>query len=724
MEPVLASSSNPSRRLASVALVVASIALAAVVAGASLEGQALARTLALWLYPVGFGASAIVCRQTARAADTPRARRAWNAVAASVGAVGLAVIGVHLARRVQLAWVEHLSDLVAVAFYPLMAIGLARFVWPQPLRSSRLKLALDVAIVFWTVFAFAGYLFVRQAEVAPHLFVPPRFLYTWLQPVLACATVAAAIALMLSQRTLVSTLGLALLLVAVALVTAVDLLDFTPWAAPAAGRSVWATAAWLIALAAWVDARRIGRADEAAAEVREDGRAIPYAAVVLLMALVITEVAAFESARARALVFGLLVLAALVIGRLFVTLREVGELTRAKLEQEARFQSKLAQSQKLEAIGRLAGGVAHDFNNLLTAISGFAELLEADLEEGAGRLEDVREIRRAANRASELTSQLLTFARRQVVAPRVVSVNCLVAGVSRMLTRLLGEHIDLRLELAPSKPYVCVDPAQLEQVLVNLAINARDAMPQGGRLTIATSVASRVDSGVVEAGRASDAAPWVRLSVIDTGTGMTPEVAAQIFEPFFTTKPMGQGTGLGLAMAYGAVAQAGGRLTVDTVLGEGSAFHVWLPQVPAEAAEEAGATSEGAFGAADGRGRVLLVEDEESVRTLASRLLGGLGYHVETAATGVEALARSQVDGPFDVLVTDVVMPGMNGREVAAALRARQPDLPVLFVSGHSADALDLRPDRESRTDFLAKPFTRADLAERLQALLDQPGAT
>jgi signal transduction histidine kinase len=723
-EPSLAASPDPPGRLASGALALASVALAAVLADVSLGDYPIVSTLALGLYPAGFGASALVCWQTARAGGNRRVRRAWKAVSAAVGAVAIAVLGVHLARSAGPAWIEHVSDLVAVAFYPLMAVGLARLVSPQPLRSSRLKLALDVAIVFWAVFAFTSYLFVRQAELAPERIVPPQFLYTWLQPAVACATVAAAIALVLSRRTLVSTPALALLLAAVALVTTIDLLDFTPWAIPSGSRGAWAAAGWFIALAAWVEGRRAPWPEEAAAAGNpDDGRAIPYSAVVLLMAIVVIEVAALESARARALVFGLLVLAALVIGRLLVTLREVGELTRAKLEQETRFQAKLAQSQKLEAIGRLAGGVAHDFNNLLTAISGFAELLEADLEEGAGRIEDVREIRRAASRASELTSQLLTFARRQVVAPRVVSVNGLVTDVSRMLTRLLGEQIDLRLELTPARPYACVDPAQLEQVLVNLAINARDAMPRGGRLTIATSVASRVDSGIAEAGRAPDPTPWVRLSVVDTGTGMTPEVASQIFEPFFTTKPMGQGTGLGLAMAYGAVMQAGGRITVDTVLGEGSAFHVWLPLVFAEAAEEAGAAHVERPGASNGRGRVLLVEDEESVRTLASRLLRGLGYRVEIAATGVEAVARSQADGPFDVLVTDVVMPGMNGREVAAALRARQPGLPVLFISGHSADVLDIRPDQDSRIDFLAKPFTKADLAERLQTLLDQPRA-
>ena len=372
---------------------------------------------------------------------------------------------------------------------------------------------------------------------------------------------------------------------------------------------------------------------------------------------------------------------------------------------------RLQQAQKMEAVGRLAGGVAHDFNNLLTVITSYTDLLAADLspdDERDGVREDVREIRAAAARATALTRQLLAFSRKQVLRPEVVDVNEIVGGTAGMLSRLIPEDIDVRTELASDLALVEADPRQLEQVILNLAVNARDAMPHGGRLVIRT-----------EAGRAAtDGTPHVALSVVDDGCGMDRDTQLRMFEPFYTTKAPGQGTGLGLATVYGIVQQSGGCIRVDSAPGRGSTFTVVLPALAAEkrAASMAAQASEPPCGSE----LVLLVEDEASVRALARRVLEKRGYTVLEARDGTEALAIAARRGDeVDLLLTDVVMPGMGGRELATALTRARPRIKVLFTSGHTEDEVLRRGISAQTQAFLPKPFSPRELATRVREVLD-----
>ncbi|MGA8890613.1 MAG: PAS domain S-box protein [Anaeromyxobacteraceae bacterium] len=374
----------------------------------------------------------------------------------------------------------------------------------------------------------------------------------------------------------------------------------------------------------------------------------------------------------------------------------------------------LLQSQKLESIGRLAGGIAHDFNNLLTVILCGAESEAEALDAGrAVDREDVDQIREAGARAQELTRHLLAFARRQVATPIVLDVNELVVRCERLLHRLLGEDVRIRLELErPTWPVLC-DPAQLEQVLVNLAANARDAMPEGGTLTLSTrNVASPHGDPALAAG------DWVMLRVQDTGTGMSREVKERIFEPFFTTKPSGKGTGLGLALVYGIVRQAGGQVRVDSDPGRGSTFDVLLPRTRETAVP---ARAEARKRARGGSETVLLVEDDAGVREAAARALRGGGYRVITA-DGADAAEKAMREAPEPpaVLVTDVLMPTTTGRELADRIRAGRAGMPVLFLSGHAAAVVGRHGVLEPGVAFLAKPFTPGSLLDKVREVLDR----
>jgi PAS domain S-box-containing protein len=389
------------------------------------------------------------------------------------------------------------------------------------------------------------------------------------------------------------------------------------------------------------------------------------------------------------------------------------------ITEERRLQEQVRQSQKIEAIGQLAGGIAHDFNNLLTVINGYAALLL-----GAPHLtESVREplaaIRDAGDRAAGLTAQLLAFGRKAMVEPRVLDLNVVADGSSRMLRRLIGEDITLETELGASRAHVRIDPGQLEQVLMNLAVNARDAMPRGGRLRITTADATLTTS----ADELSEvpAGPYVRLTVSDTGEGMSEAVQSHIFEPFFTTKGLGKGTGLGLATVYGIVRQAGGTIRVDSGVGRGTSFHVFLPALDGPVGE-AGARAGGV--SPRGHEVVLIVEDEPSVRQFTMSALEAHGYEVHAASSPTEALRIAEGLGErVRLLITDVVMPGMGGGQLADTLRAAYPGLRVLFMSGYNDDAV-VRHGVETATDaFLQKPFTPAALAARVRAVLDGRGA-
>ena len=389
-------------------------------------------------------------------------------------------------------------------------------------------------------------------------------------------------------------------------------------------------------------------------------------------------------------------------------------------------EAQLLQSQKMESMGRLAGGVAHDFNNLLTAIMGYADLTAMTLPSMSRAQENLQEIKEAALRARDLTRQLLTFARRQVARPRVLDLDELVQATSKLLRRLIGEDIELVLPPAPAPMPVAADAAQIEQVLVNLALNARDAMRSGGQLTIATSDVTLGEgpdgprSGSAGASRAGLAAGrYVRLTVRDTGVGMSPEARAHLFEPFFTTKETGKGTGLGLATCYGIITQSGGHIDVESEGGRGTTVTILLPRANGATDEVTGHRDPAE--PARGRETILLVEDEPAVRTLTARILRLRGYTVVEAQNGEEALrvAASNRAGRIDLLLTDLVMPQLGGEELAARFRELCPATRVLFMSGY-ADSESFRTRVNGQeVAFLEKPFSPSALARKVREVLD-----
>ncbi len=386
------------------------------------------------------------------------------------------------------------------------------------------------------------------------------------------------------------------------------------------------------------------------------------------------------------------------------------------ITERKRLEEQFQQAQKMEAVGRLAGGVAHDFNNLLTVINGYCDLLLPELPPDHPTWGPLAAIRDAGARAAALTSQLLSFSRKALVAPRVLDLNEVIAQSEKLLRRLIGEDVLLTAVLAPVACRINADPNQLDQVVMNLAVNARDAMPTGGRLTVGTN---RVRVAADGAPGASEPRPgwYVELLVRDTGCGMSDEVRANLFEPFFTTKGPGKGTGLGLAVVHGVVKQAGGHITVETAVGAGTTFRILFPEVSAPPP----ATGSGTVPAVPrGTETLLLVEDEEAVRTLCRIALESQGYQVLAASSGrdaVEALARH--GGPVHLLVTDVVMPGMSGRVLADLARAKLPGLRVLYVSGYTDDAVVRHGVREAIDAFLQKPFTPLGLVRKVRAVLD-----
>jgi two-component system cell cycle sensor histidine kinase/response regulator CckA len=384
-------------------------------------------------------------------------------------------------------------------------------------------------------------------------------------------------------------------------------------------------------------------------------------------------------------------------------------------------EAQLRQAQKMEAVGQLAGGIAHDFNNLLTAIQGNTELLLTALEPRDPRRMDVLEIARAAHRAATLTRQLLAFSRKQVLQPRIVSLNAVVTDLTTMLRRIIGEDIELRLDLEPALGRVLADAGQLEQVITNLAVNARDAMPHGGMLTLRTRNLSAEDVPAGDPEAPPLLGELVALSVADNGTGMDERTQARLFEPFFTTKELGRGTGLGLATVYGIVRQSGGHIRVSTRLHEGSTFTVYLPRV--EGRLELESPPEPEPTSPRGTGTVLVVEDEESVRVLARRVLTARGYQVLDAASAAEALTLTENGRrPLDLLVTDVVMPGMGGPALAERLVAEQPGLRVLYISGYAEEAIRRQGSLPAGGSLLEKPFTADQLALRVRETIAGSG--
>jgi PAS domain S-box-containing protein len=380
-----------------------------------------------------------------------------------------------------------------------------------------------------------------------------------------------------------------------------------------------------------------------------------------------------------------------------------------------RLEDGLRQAQKMESVGRLAGGVAHDFNNMLTAIKGNISMAELAMPAGGAIREHLQEAQRAADSAANLTRQLLAFSRKQVLMPQVLSLNDVAKRMHKMLGRVLGEDVELVLELGEFLEPVRIDPGQVEQILVNLAVNARDAMPEGGRLTLSTENLV-LDEAMAERLQVASG-HCVLLSVGDTGTGMSAEVKSRLFEPFFTTKGVGKGTGLGLAMVYGAVKQAGGGIEVYSEPGEGSVFRMYLPAVEGSVQSLPPTTP---TPLPVGSETVLVVEDEEVVRTLARNVLERLGYTVRTFGNANEVLANIGVLAePVDLLLTDLVMPGMSGRELAERLLGIRPELRVLYTSGYTEDMAVHRGIAERGIAFLPKPYSMQSLAQRVREVLD-----
>ena len=382
---------------------------------------------------------------------------------------------------------------------------------------------------------------------------------------------------------------------------------------------------------------------------------------------------------------------------------------------QRQLEAQLAQAQKMEAIGRLAGGVAHDFNNLLTVILSYSELLLQDLPSEAPTRDDIEQIRKAANGANELTRQLLAFSRQQVLQPKVVDLNAAVSGIERLLGRVLREDIHLECSVAPDAGTVKVDPGQLEQVIMNLAVNARDAMPNGGRVTIETANVD-IDETYVQGHALAAPGRYVMLGVTDTGMGMDAATQARIFEPFFTTKEVGKGTGLGLATVQGIVQQSGGFIWVYSEPNHGTCFKVYLPRVdaPVSKAEDV------AGDRLRGTETVLVVEDMAAVRAVTCEMLRRFGFTVHDAADGTTALQLTQaLAQPIDLLLTDVVMPDVNGRDLATQFQKLRPRMKVLFMSGYTDDAVVRHGILEEGIAYLQKPFTPKSLVRKVREVLD-----
>ncbi|UCC47807.1 MAG: response regulator [Gemmatimonadota bacterium] len=393
---------------------------------------------------------------------------------------------------------------------------------------------------------------------------------------------------------------------------------------------------------------------------------------------------------------------------------------------ERELEDQLRQSQKMEAVGQLAGGVAHDFNNLLTAIMGNSELLLARMDDDDARRADLDEIRKAGARAASLTRQLLAFSRRQVLEPVFLDLNSVVESVAKMIERVIGEHVELVTVLYPDLGQIHADPGQIEHVIINLAVNARDAMPEGGKLLIETTNAD-LDEEYVSAHTPVQPGPYVMLAISDTGSGMDEATRARVFEPFFTTKESGKGTGLGLSTVYGIVKQSNGYIWVYSEPGQGTTFKIYLPRVEdveAVVRPKARGAAERRRLERDGKETGLVVEDDDAVRAVVRRALEGCGYTVVEARDAAEATRLAgEYAGAIDFLITDLIMPETSGRDLARRVAEVRPDVRVLYMSGYSDNVVLRQGMLSPGMQFLAKPFTQESLLDKVREILDTPAA-
>jgi PAS domain S-box-containing protein len=404
------------------------------------------------------------------------------------------------------------------------------------------------------------------------------------------------------------------------------------------------------------------------------------------------------------------------------TVRDMTERVAAEREKQALIakmerEQLREQASRLESIGQLAGGVAHDFNNLLGVVMNYADFIAEEIGEESPAYQDVKEIRRAAERATQLTRQLLIFSRRDAVKPQPINLNDSVREMERLLRRTIGEHIDLAVKFGADLPAVMADPGQLEQVLVNLAVNARDAMPQGGELLI-ESAEVEADAALLAENPELLPGRYVRLSVRDTGTGMDEQTRSRVFEPFFSTKRKGEGTGLGLATVYGIVRGGGGAISIDSELGEGTVFKVYLPAIDASA--DPASNGDASVGPSGNGERILVVEDEDAVRVLAERLLTRAGYRVTAVNRAHKAIPLLRNgETSFDLLLSDVVMPEMRGIELVEFAAGVMPELPVLMMSGYTTPMSEEEREMIDRVPLLEKPFSGPALLSKVHELLD-----
>ncbi len=401
------------------------------------------------------------------------------------------------------------------------------------------------------------------------------------------------------------------------------------------------------------------------------------------------------------------------------------DISNPKKAEEAlrRSEEKLRQSLKMEAVGKLAGGVAHDFNNLLSVITGFSELLLARIDGRNPARREIEEIHKAGERAAALTQQFLAYSRRQVLKPKIFRMDEVVENLGMMLRRLIGEDIDFTTESKEDLWTVRADPSQIEQILMNLCINARDAMPEGGKLVVSTANVT-LEAPLVERELTIPPGRYAALRVADNGKGMNEEILSPIFEPFFTTKDPGKGTGLGLATVYGIVKQSEGYIRVVSAPREGTTFSVYLPAAEGEEPETEEDRPEAECGDSAGKWTILLAEDEEMVRELAIEILQGAGHTVLDAPNGAAALVIcDRHEGCIDLLVTDLVMPGMNGIELARRVSDSRPGIPVLFMSGYAEDARERLGDLDEGRAFLQKPMTPAKLSRKVREILSARAA-
>jgi signal transduction histidine kinase len=455
---------------------------------------------------------------------------------------------------------------------------------------------------------------------------------------------------------------------------------------------------------------------EALQILKESGLDLPF----ILVSAVVTEETAVAAMKAGAHDFIMKRKLARLAPAIDRELREARTRGARRAAEEALRQSEaqLLQAQKLEAVGRLAAGMAHDFNNILTTITGHSELLAGQLDAGDPRRKHAEQIEKAAYMAAALTRQLLTFSRKQAIEPRVLNLNSVVLNVEKMLRRLIGEDVEFCTLLDPAAGNIKADPGQIEQVVMNLAVNSRDAMPAGGKLTVTTANITLGNDRLAEFPGLS-AGHHVMIAISDTGTGMNAQVQSHLFEPFFTTKPPGKGTGLGLATSFGIVKQNKGHISVQSELGKGTTFQICFPRVAA--ALDPARVRVPLVEPAGGDETLLLVEDEPMVRELAAATLRTKGYTVYEAVNGEEGLRMaSQLNGSIDLVLTDVVMPVMGGKEMATALNSARPDLKIIFTSGYAEDALGQHDVLRRGMAFLQKPYMTTTLTRKVREVLDE----